>query len=121
MSEAARPARAVPAARLELAATAAVFALALAVYLASPVRKFLDPRFTLLASESLVTRGSWDLSPYFENGRPARRAWQVRTVTRTLLTSNETNFRVRADLDAYEGPSRVFSRSWDTLIPRNLL
>ncbi|MFP4179236.1 MAG: CocE/NonD family hydrolase [Spirochaetaceae bacterium] len=47
--------------------------------------------------------------------------WEVRTVTRTLLTSNETDFRIRADLDAYEGPSRVFSRSWDRVIPRRLV
>ncbi|NBF39575.1 MAG: CocE/NonD family hydrolase [Spirochaetes bacterium] len=47
--------------------------------------------------------------------------WDVRTVTRTLLTSDETSFRIRADLDAYEGPSRVFSRSWDTEIPRDLV
>ena len=47
--------------------------------------------------------------------------WQVRTVTRTLLTSNENEFRIRADLDAYEGPSRVYSRSWDTRIPRSLV
>ena len=50
-----------------------------------------------------------------------REGWQIRTVTRTLLTSNEREFRIRADLDAYEGPSRVFSRSWDTTIPRNLV
>lgn len=50
-----------------------------------------------------------------------RGAWEVRTVTRTLLTSDERNFRIRADLDAYEGPTRVYSRSWDTLIPRNLV
>jgi putative CocE/NonD family hydrolase len=47
--------------------------------------------------------------------------WQVRTITRTLLTSDETSFRLRADLDAYEGPSRVFSRSWHTEIPRRLV
>jgi len=47
--------------------------------------------------------------------------WEVRTVTRILLTSNETTFFIRADLDAYEGPSRLFSRSWNTEIPRNLL
>ncbi|MCF7914987.1 MAG: CocE/NonD family hydrolase [Spirochaetaceae bacterium] len=50
-----------------------------------------------------------------------REDWEIRTVTRTLLTSNETEFRIRADLDAYEGPSRVFSRSWDSRIPRNLV
>ena len=51
----------------------------------------------------------------------ARGDWEVRTVTRTLLTSNATDFRIRADLDAYEGPSRVFSMSWDRVIPRRLV
>jgi predicted acyl esterase len=47
--------------------------------------------------------------------------WEVHTVTRTFLTSDETSFRIRADLDAFEGPSRVYSRSWDRIIPRRLL
>ncbi len=47
--------------------------------------------------------------------------WEVRTVTRTLLTSNETSFHLRADLDAYEGASRIFTRSWHTVIPRELV
>ncbi|MDA3948458.1 MAG: CocE/NonD family hydrolase [Spirochaeta sp.] len=53
--------------------------------------------------------------------RYRRGDWDVRTVTRTLLTSDETTFRIRADLDAYEGPSRVFSRSWDAEVPRDLV
>ncbi len=47
--------------------------------------------------------------------------WEVRTITRTLLTSNETSFHLRADLDAYEGASRVFTRTWHTVIPRKLV
>ena len=47
--------------------------------------------------------------------------WKVRTVTRTLLTSSEESFSIRADLDAYEGSSRIFSRSWSADIPRNLV
>jgi hypothetical protein len=50
-----------------------------------------------------------------------RGKWQVGTVTRTLLTSDSETFRIRADLDAYEGDSRVFSKSWDKSIPRNLV
>ena len=30
-------------------------------------------------------------------------------------------FRVRATLDGYEGDSRTFSRTWDRLIPRDLV
>ncbi|RDD61549.1 CocE/NonD family hydrolase [Ferruginivarius sediminum] len=47
--------------------------------------------------------------------------WHISTVTRTLLTSDETHFRIRATLDAYEGDSRVYSRSWDEAIPRDLV
>ncbi|KAB2966372.1 MAG: hypothetical protein F9K18_05700 [Thermoanaerobaculia bacterium] len=39
-------------------------AVCFAVYRASPVRTVSDPYFTVLTSESLLTRGSWDLSPY---------------------------------------------------------
>jgi putative CocE/NonD family hydrolase len=47
--------------------------------------------------------------------------WHVRIITRTLLTSNATHFRVRATLDAYENDSRVFAKSWDKEIPRDLV
>ena len=47
--------------------------------------------------------------------------WLVRTTSRTRLTSNETCFYLRADLDAYEGTSRVYSRSWYNVIPRRLV
>ncbi|MDX1606839.1 MAG: CocE/NonD family hydrolase, partial [Candidatus Competibacterales bacterium] len=47
--------------------------------------------------------------------------WQVQTVTRTLLTSDETHFRIRATLDAYESDSRVYARTWDSEIPRDLI
>lgn len=56
----------------------------------------------------------WDMT--FE-----RRDWQVRTVTRTILTSSTTHFRIQAELDAYENDSRVFSKSWDSRIPRDLV
>ncbi|MBS0013314.1 MAG: CocE/NonD family hydrolase [Desulfobacterales bacterium] len=50
-----------------------------------------------------------------------RKDWEVRTNTRTLLTSSPTHFQIRAELDAYEGESRVFSQSWDERIPRDLV
>ena len=50
-----------------------------------------------------------------------RRDWQVRTITRTILTSSTTHFRIQAELDAYENDSRVFSKSWDSCVPRNLV
>jgi hypothetical protein len=51
--------------------------------------------------------------------------WRVRTETRTLLTANSQEFHVRADIDAYEtdgeGERRVFCRSWQRKIPRDLV
>jgi putative CocE/NonD family hydrolase len=45
--------------------------------------------------------------------------WHVKTITHTVLTSSETTFRLRADLDAYEGSTRRYCRSWDTEIDRH--
>jgi len=50
-----------------------------------------------------------------------RGSWFVRTVTRTLLTSNRDHFFIRATLDAYEDDVRVYAQSWDTRIPRDLV
>jgi hypothetical protein len=47
--------------------------------------------------------------------------WSVRSVTRTVLTSTPTHFLIRATLDAYEGDVRVFEKSWDEAIPRDLI
>ena len=51
--------------------------------------------------------------------------WGVRTVTRTLLISDATEFHIRADLDAYEtdehGERRVYCKSWDRKIRRDFI
>jgi len=54
-------------------------------------------------------------------GNFKRGDWEVQSVTQTVLTSTRTHFRVRATLDAYEGDSRIFSKSWDELIPRDFI
>ncbi|MBY5161351.1 CocE/NonD family hydrolase [Salsipaludibacter albus] len=50
-----------------------------------------------------------------------RPGWRVRTVTRTVMTSDATSFRVQADLDAWEDDRRVHCRTWDTRIPRDFV
>ncbi|GJL69595.1 MAG: peptidase S15 [Nitrospirales bacterium] len=50
-----------------------------------------------------------------------RRDWSVKTITRTVLTSTPTHFHLRADLDAYEGDTRVYCTSWDQTIPRDFV
>lgn len=48
-----------------------------------------------------------------------REGWSARTVTRTVLSASETEFHLHAQLDAYEGQERVFSKNWSTAIPRD--
>jgi len=47
--------------------------------------------------------------------------WEAVTITRTILTSTRTHFRIRATLDAYEDDTRVFSKTWDESIPRDMM
>jgi hypothetical protein len=47
--------------------------------------------------------------------------WSVRTLTRTVLTSTSTLFRVHAQLDAFEGERRVYAETWSEDIPRDLV
>lgn len=50
-----------------------------------------------------------------------RAEWDVRVETRTVLRSDEERFFVDATLDGYEGDRRVFSRTWNETVPRDLL
>ena len=45
----------------------------------------------------------------------------MRTTTRTVLRSTETHFQVHAELDAWEGGVRVFSKNYRSEIARDLL
>ncbi|MDT8895598.1 CocE/NonD family hydrolase [Halomonas sp. I1] len=67
--------------------------------------------------------GSYDsISGWTEWERSFKRGdWEVRTLTRTLMTSDPDNFRLRATLDAWEGETRIFARTWDETIPRDLV
>jgi len=47
-----------------------------------------------------------------------RGEWRVVTETRISVTSDEDDFRVDAELDAWEGSTRIFSRNWNRSIPR---
>ncbi|MEX0886589.1 MAG: CocE/NonD family hydrolase [Phycisphaeraceae bacterium] len=50
-----------------------------------------------------------------------RGSWHVRTRTRTTLRCTATHLLLSADLDAYEGTERVFARSWDHAIRRDMV
>jgi hypothetical protein len=47
--------------------------------------------------------------------------WSVRTVSRTVLTSTPTRFRIHAQLDAFEGERRVLAETWSEDIDRDLV
>ena len=47
--------------------------------------------------------------------------WRVRTETQTKMTCTEDEFLISATLDAYEGESRTFTKTWDARVPRKLV
>jgi hypothetical protein len=47
--------------------------------------------------------------------------WSVSTHTRTVLHCDTSWFYLDAELDAYEGDTRVYSRNWNERIHRNLV
>ena len=47
--------------------------------------------------------------------------WTIRTEAVTVMTATHDDFVVSATLDAYEGDTRVFTRTWDKRIPRDLM
>jgi hypothetical protein len=53
------------------------------------------------------------------NHRFMRGDWDVRTSIRSHLTATGDDFLLRASVDAYEGETRVFSRSWNVRVPRD--
>ncbi len=80
------------------------------------VRGRLTETYTIQDDDIDSARGeTWAVREY------VRGDWRPRTVTRTILTSTATEFHIHATLDAYEGDRRVFSRDWNTRIPRELV
>jgi hypothetical protein len=53
--------------------------------------------------------------------RLQREGWDIMTRTHTVLTSDKNYFYIQAELDAYEGDARVFSKNWHEKIPRELV
>jgi hypothetical protein len=80
-------------------------------------------RYSYRGSDYLSLRGwtEWQRSFRRPNPDPREPDWEVTTITRTLMTSDATHFRIRATLDAFEGDSRVFAKTWDEAIPRDLV
>ena len=72
--------------------------------------------------DSFTITGDDPLSARHENSYSitmARGDWRIRTEAYTLMTATRDDFVISATLDAYEGDSRVFTRTWDRKIPRD--
>ncbi|WP_045217138.1 CocE/NonD family hydrolase [Desulfonatronovibrio magnus] len=46
---------------------------------------------------------------------------KLSATTRTIMTSTASHFKILATLDAYDGEVRIFSKSWDESIPRDMI
>jgi uncharacterized protein len=51
----------------------------------------------------------------------SRGDWRASSECSVCLTSTRESFRLTAQLDAFEGERRIFTRSWDETIPRDLV
>jgi len=78
------------------------------------VRRDTNERFSYIGNNYATVRGE------VLSDRALRRGdWAITTKTHTVLTSTRTHFRIQATLDAYEADTRIYSKSWDELIPRD--
>ncbi|MGC0407158.1 putative CocE/NonD family hydrolase [Streptomyces sp. SAI-195] len=73
-------------------------------------------RYAATADDFTSARGesTWTM-------RFGRDDWDVSVVTHTRLRCDEESFFVDATLDGYEAGRRVFSRTWNETVPRDLL
>mgnify|MGYP006278754431 CR=1 FL=1 len=80
------------------------------------IRRDARESYSYVNNDYATVRGEVEQVRSFRRG-----TWRVETVTRTTLTSTEESFLIRATLDAYEGDARVFAKSWDEEVPRDLV
>jgi putative CocE/NonD family hydrolase len=72
--------------------------------------------FYITEEDPLSARGEiqWNI----EIGRGG---WRTRSVVRVVQTATRHAFHIRAEVDAFAGDTRVFSRNWDCAIPRSFV
>lgn len=75
-----------------------------------------DEQYSFVGVDFSSVRGETNWTMGFERDK-----WRVYTKTRTVLSSTPTDFHLYAELDAYEGGQRVFSKTWNTTIPRDYI
>ena len=71
-------------------------------------------RYALMGDDPLSARHENAYRVAMERGD-----WKVRTEADTVMTCTKEDFLLSARLDAYEGDTRIFSRSWSRRIPRD--
>lgn len=71
-------------------------------------------RFRILEGDPLSATGEVVHDAIYRRGD-----WQTRVITRTRLSSDAASFRVEAELEAFEGETRVHAASWDERVPRD--
>jgi putative CocE/NonD family hydrolase len=91
-----------------------------------------EGRYRIEAIDMEVGDRTWDWYSYedddFTSARGETRTertfrrgdWSVRTTTHTVLTADTTHFHISAELDAYEGDTRIYSENWIRSIPREV-
>ena len=72
--------------------------------------------YSILADDPLSARGEMRWRNSLKRGD-----WRVRTKSTTVQTATASTFLITTSLDAYEGDTRIFSRSWTVEIPRDLV
>jgi hypothetical protein len=72
--------------------------------------------YTIIEGDPLSasTRCEWTIAI-------GRGDWRTRVETNSFLTADAATFRVTNMLDAYEGDTRVFSKTWTFTVPRDLV
>ena len=79
------------------------------------IGKHVHERYSWTADDFASVRGETEWVMTF-----ARGDWSTRVETRQVLTCTPTDFHLHAQLDAYEGETRLRSRNWDVTVPRDL-
>ena len=73
-------------------------------------------RFTIRDDDPLSARAEMDLRSELRRGD-----WSVRVAVRTALRATKEEFQLEAELVADEGDTRVFSRTWNRSVRRDLV
>jgi putative CocE/NonD family hydrolase len=80
------------------------------------LRRRAEERYSYRSDDFSSARGETLWTRTMDRGE-----WRIKTVTRTVLHSDESHFFLDAELDAYEGETRVFSKNWNLKIERDLV